>query len=194
MKKVVIVVIVFCACLLISCESLISDLTDTPVYNANVYSSIFTQETIDSNGKIMIFCDTGDSILQLSTESALVGAFTKNNIEAVSFASVSLNLRPEFLDEVYHIALENNCKYVLIISYNDFYTYELGGGISTVYFEANVKELEQWDMPIRINGVIACKENKIQSYVESINPASEKLASSIAEEYMKYVKFEPVVI
>lgn len=28
MKKVVIVVIVFCACLLISCESLISDLTD----------------------------------------------------------------------------------------------------------------------------------------------------------------------
>ncbi len=187
MKKLLLVCIIVCS-LFTSCASLMSDLTNTPIYNANVYSSIFTQEAIDINGKVLIVCDTGDSILQLSTESALVSAFAENNIEAVSIASVSINMRPDSLNEVYQAAFDNNCRYVLIIAYNDFYTYEYGGGISTAYFEATVDDLEQWNIPIRINGVIACEENKFLSYVETMAPACEEMATSIAGEYMKYVE------
>ena len=133
-------------------------------------------------------------MLQIAAESNIVKALGEKGISALAFSNVSLTALPETPDDFYSIATANDCRYTFVIEFNDFYTYEYGGGISEFYFDSNALDLENAEIVIRVTGAVVSDENEFLSYAETLEPACACLGEAIAEEYMKYVNAVPVAI
>ncbi len=191
MKKLIplFLILVF---ILNSCSSLSNGSSSN--YSAHVYSSTYSINPIDINGKVLVVCDTSDPMLQIAVESNIVKAFEEKGITAFSYADSSIMALPESPDELYGTATANDCRYVFVIGFNDFYTYEYGGGISQLYFDSNALDLYSAEIAIKVTGAIAADENQFDSYLDTLEPACACLGEAIAEEYMKYVNAVPAAI
>ena len=186
MKRILICCLV-CIGMLCSCTSL-SELANTPIYEAQTYSVQYTNEPISKDDKVLVLCDSGDFRFQREVETSMVEAFNENGITAVAYSSIEIESQPPFLDYLYAVAMENDCRYVLIAGANDFYTYEYGGGISQMSFDSNVADYEASEIILRVSGAINCEENLYHSMTESIQPVCKCMAEAIVDEYMTYVE------
>ena len=194
MKKLFITLMSICFLVLCSCSSLMSELTDTPSYEAQVYSVQYTNEPISKNDKVLVLCDTGDFMFQRELETEIVAAFSESGIEVVAYSNVEIEAQPPFIDYLYAVALENDCRYAYIVSISEAYSYDYGGGISRINFNSTMADLDMTGIPLRITGAITCKENIFHSYIESLEPACKCMVEALVNEYMKYViASEPVM-
>lgn len=182
-----------CFVMLCSCTSLMSELTNTPSYEAQAYSVQYTNEPISKDYKVLVLCDSGDFMFQREVETSMVEAFNENGITAFAYSSIEIESQPPFIDYLYAVAMENDCRYVLIAGAHDFYTYEYGGGISQMSFDSNMADYEASEIVLRVSGAINCEENLYHSMTESIEPACKSMAEAIVDEYMKYAIDSAVV-
>ena len=188
MKKLFITLISICFLFLCSCTSLMSELTNTPTYEAQAYSVQYTNEPISQDDKVLVLCDSGDFMFQREVETSMVEAFNENGITAFAYSSIEIESQPPFIEYLYAVAMENDCRYVLIAGAHDFYTYEYGGGISQMSFDSNMADYEASEIVLRVSGAINCEENLYHSMTESIEPACKSMAEAIVDEYMTYVE------
>lgn len=189
MKKLFMTLMSICFLVLCSCSSLMSELTDTPSYEAQVYSVQYTNEPVSKNDKVLVLCDTGDFMFQRELETEIVAAFSESGIEVVAYSNVEIEAQPPFIEYIYAVALENDCRYVYIVSISEAYSYDYGGGISRINFDSTMADLDMTGIPLRITGAITCKENIFHSYIESLEPACKCMVEAIVNEYMKKIVF-----
>lgn len=188
MRKILLV-IMLCCCLC-SCTSLMSDFTNTPIYDAQAYSVQYTSVPFSKSDKILILCESGNFMFQREFETTMVNYLRENGIEAFAYSSLEIESMPESIEYLYAIAMLNDCRYVLIASVSEVYTYEHGGGIAQITFDSNMSDYAVFELPLRVNGAINCDNNVFQTYTESIEPAAKCMAEAISNEYLKYVERE----
>ena len=162
---------------------------DSPVYNAQTYPVLYTEEPLSKDGKVLVLCDSGDFMFQREVETSMVEAFSRNGITACAYSSIEYEPLPSYFDYLYAVALENDCRYILIAEVSEVYTYNLGGGIAQIRFDSNLGDYEDYVMPLRVSGAVNCEENIYHTFTESIEPAGRCLAEAIVEEYMNCVEF-----
>lgn len=171
------------------------DASDIPEYTAQTYSIPYAEMPISKDDKVLFLCETGDFLFQRELETEIVAAFSENGIEVVAYSDVEIEAQPPFIDYLYAVALENDCRYVFIVGISEAYSYEYGGGISQINFDSNMADLDLTGIPLRITGAITCKENIFHSYIESLEPACKCMVEALVNEYMKYViASEPVMV
>lgn len=130
----------------------------------------------------------------LEFETEIVAAFSESGIEVVAYSNVEIEAQPPFIEYIYAVALENDCRYAYIVSISEAYSYDYGGGISRINFNSTMADLDMTGIPLRITGAITCKENIFHSYIESLEPACKCMVEALVNEYMKYViASEPVM-
>lgn len=193
MKKRIVLFSLICIMFLSSCSSLMTSIASSSGYTAQVYSSPY-QAALDASARVFVICDTTDFMAQRATEAAVTSAFADAGIASVAFSDVARMVDVEDLVDLFTIAMLNECRYLLYISYSDTYTYEYGGGIAELYFDSEVTDLDTADTPLRVSGAAVSSENEFLSYPETIGPACECIGQAIVEEYTQYVVVKDSVL
>lgn len=160
-----------------------------PRYESNVYSSNLSQIDFEKDAGIIVFCDILDnSLMQVATEKNIVDALERRGVRAYSFSSYTIpdETIDNLVSQMYDLAEVLNCRYLYSLSYEEFYTFEFGGGISNVYFDSVTIDREYQEISVRVTGAVFCDENEFQSFNESLEIVYDCIGKAVADEFIKY--------
>lgn len=192
-KLILIVVLILIT--LTGCESLFfSDTSATAtasghgfVYNGYAYSSGMLGAEFNKSEKMVIIASLTDFGWQRIIEENL-----KNDLLASGYNIVAASdIYPKTLEAEANQGLWNAIdkivpKYVLYINLKEGYTYEQGGGISSLVCEVKIEDYFSWEQILTMSVSVDCAYNEFGSFRYSLEPASKCLADSIAKELSKY--------
>lgn len=176
-----------------SCSSFYSDdysgygyYDDTPYYSSQTYSTLYGVQEI-MNWPVLVICPMENFMLQRATETAMVAKLEEYGIEA--YAASDYRTIEEAIDQD-----DTFIRYVMFMVYDDVYTYEIGGGIATLYFDCMVDDrlsLDEDSMTIaRINGTTSSSENGYLSFGETVEDACRNAGESVVYEFLSYIDLQ----
>lgn len=155
----------------------------TPYYSSQTYSTLYGVDEI-MNWPVLVICPMENFMLQRATETAMVAKLEEYGIEA--YAASDYRTIEEAIDQD-----DTFIRYVMFMVYDDVYTYEIGGGIATLYFDCMVDDrlsLDEDSMTIaRINGTTSSSENGYLSFGETVEDACRNAGESVVYEYLSYI-------
>lgn len=201
MKKSFLIITIIMSLLLGSCSSFYSDDysgsyysngygyydgPSEPYYSSQTYSTLYGVEEI-MNWPVLVICPMENFMLQRATETAMVAKLEEYGIEA--YAASDYRTIEEAIDQD-----DTFIRYVMFMVYDDVYTYEIGGGIATLYFDCMVDDrlsLDEDSMTIaRINGTTSSSENGYLSFGETVEDACRNAGESVVYEFLSYIDLQ----
>lgn len=154
-----------------------------PYYSSQTYSTLYGVEEI-MNRPVLVVCPMENFMLQRATESAMVAKLEEYGIEA--YAASDYRTLEEALDQN-----DTFIRYIMFMVYDAVYTYEIGEGIATLYFDCTVDDrlsLDEDSMTIaRINGTTSSSENGYLSFGETVEDACRSAGESVVFKYLSYI-------
>lgn len=185
MKKLVFVLIsVLVLVCLNSCLTLVDELSDRNSYSTHTYSSKYGKEPISKEGTIVVYVNLKDYGFQRPFEQELKNQLEKEGfkVEMMSDYNYTSN---NFFDVLYSL----NPKYFMEVSFvsGSLYTYEHGGGISSISFDVNVYDEETIEVIMKMSSSVSGKHNNLEGYVSTEQSVSKLLSRDIVQEFCKYL-------
>ena len=197
MKKSFLMITIIMSLLLGSCSSFYSDgysgydsgygyYDSTPYYSSQTYSTLYGVDEI-MNWPVLVICPMENFMLQRATETAMVAKLEEYGIEAYAASDYRTIEEAIAQDDTF-------IRYVMFMVYDDVYTYEIGGGIATLYFDCMVDDrlsLDEDSMTIaRINGTTSSSENGYLSFGETVEDACRNAGESVVYEFLSYIDLQ----
>ena len=176
-----IAVIIQITLLFFSCAALDYTIaTSTSNYTSRTYSSLYV-DTIPNNATVIVECPMVDFQLKRVTELSIVSRLKEYGIQAFAMSDYKNIYEAE--------NKEGEFTYSIVVTYDDMYTYEHGGGLSRMDFDCTVTDRKNYYTEVaKISGGVASKENKFLSFVETAEPACKLVGEEIADEYISFTK------
>ena len=171
------------ACAAVACLAACASLSAKGNYTAQAYSSLYVQDELSPNKRVLVECDDESPVIRRVTELAAVGRLKKSGVDAMAASSY----------ESYRDAVkkEGQLDYVLAFKYGERREYAgFGGGIASVDFECTVerRRLLTREKIAKIVGTSFSKENIGLSFAESVEPACKRAGEAAADEYLSLAK------
>lgn len=184
MKRVVIVFLsVFVLVCLCSCLTLFDDFSDRNSYSSNSYSSKYSKEPLSKEGTIVVYGNFKNFNFQRPIEEEV-----KSLLERQGFKVEIMSDYHYSDDDFYSVLFSLNPKYLIEVSpvENSLYTYEYGGGISSMGFETLVYDGDNFDVIMKITTSVYGTNNNYEKLVSTQQTVSMKVSKEIVSEFCSY--------
>ena len=183
-KKYILLTLAFIGVVALSgCASLLEAASSSSNYTARAYSSLYVENEISIDKKVIVESPMKNSIMKRVTEVAIVDRLKEYGVSAYAMSSYSSYSNAHEKDGPF--------DYAITVEYGDMYTYtNFGGAIASIDFECTVERIGFFssDEIAKIVGSSISRDNPHTSYAESIEPACKRAGEAIAAEYLSFIK------
>lgn len=194
--KKYLVILLLAAMMLTGCESLFSPAalsSDASVrsngltFYAYSYASPNPNAKIDKAEKILVIMNNYDFRWQRAVETNVKDALIEQGFDVVILSDIlPTSIENLSYSQFWDTAYEQEAAYVMLITIENSYTYEKGGGVAEVEFAIDIESTSTFDTLLHMIINTDSASNELASYAQGIGPASECLAKAITKEYVQY--------
>ncbi len=157
-------------------------------YQTYAESSNIKTQPFYKNDKIWIISTAESFSWNRALEKDLLDAFSEKGVRAY-ITSDEFDLGTiEDISLILEQAIQTGCKFMLVVSPEELYTFSYGGGIQSLQSYARLQSLSTGSVVFIVELSTEADTNDFMSLNASKGPAIKSMANTLVTEYLKYTR------